>query len=84
MIHKYKLNGLNIVLDVHSGAVHLVDELTYDMLDNVKPPFTPECPEKAAEKLSLFYDPREIKTCYEEVVQLYNDGVLFSEDEYEK
>lgn len=84
MIHKYKLNGLNIVLDVHSGAVHLVDELTYDMLDNVKPPFSAECPEKAAEKLSLFYDPREIKTCYEEVVQLYNDGVLFSEDEYEK
>ena len=32
MIHKYKLNGLNIVLDVHSGGVHLVDELTYDML----------------------------------------------------
>lgn len=84
MIHKYKLNGLNIVLDVHSGAVHLVDELTYDMLDNVKPPFSDECPEKAAEKLSLFYDPREIRTCYEEVVRLYNDGMLFSEDEYEK
>ena len=39
MIHKYKLGGLNIVLDANSGGVHLVDELTYDMLDNVKPPF---------------------------------------------
>lgn len=39
MIHKYKLNGYNIVLDVNSGAVHVVDELTYDLLDNVQPPF---------------------------------------------
>ena len=38
MIHKYKLGGYNIVLDVHSGGVHIVDELTYDMLDNVHPP----------------------------------------------
>ena len=45
MIHKYKLNGYNIVLDVNSGGVHLVDELTYDMLDNVLPPFDEVCPE---------------------------------------
>ena len=53
MIHKYKLNGLNIVLDVHSGGVHLVDELTYDILDNVQPPFDEKCPEKGVEKLNL-------------------------------
>ena len=45
MIHKYKLGGYNIVLDVHSGGVHIVDELTYDMLDNVHPPFAEVCPE---------------------------------------
>ena len=84
MIHKYKLNGLNIVLDVHSGGVHLVDELTYDMLDNVSPPFEKECPERVMEKLSLFYKPEDIASCYSEVVELYNDGVLFSEDDYEK
>ena len=38
MIHKYQLNGLNIVLDVHSGGVHLVDELTYDLLDKCRSP----------------------------------------------
>ena len=56
MIHKYKLNGFNIVLDVHSGGVHLVDELTYDILDNVEPPFAEECPEKIAipELLALY------------------------------
>ncbi len=84
MIHKYKLGGLNIVLDVHSGGVHLVDELTYDMLDNVEPPFEDKCPAKVIEKLSRFYVEQEIVSCYDEVKQLYEDGVLFSEDDYEK
>lgn len=84
MIHKYKLNGYNIVLDVHSGGVHIVDELTYDMLDNIAPPFADECPENVIEKLSRFYDREEIISCYEEVKELYNDKILFSEDDYEK
>ena len=33
MIHKYQLNGYFIVLDVNSGAVHVVDELSYRLLD---------------------------------------------------
>ena len=32
MIHQYKLNGYNIVLDVYSGSVHLVDEVAYDII----------------------------------------------------
>ncbi len=84
MIHKYKLNGYNIVLDVNSGGVHLVDELTYDMLDNVEPPFEEKCPEKIIEKLSRFYERSEIESCYEEVVELYKNEVLFSVDDYEK
>jgi hypothetical protein len=31
MIHQYKLNGYNIVIDAHCGAIHLVDDLVYDM-----------------------------------------------------
>ncbi|MGN1090141.1 MAG: thioether cross-link-forming SCIFF peptide maturase [Huintestinicola sp.] len=84
MIHKYKLNGYNIVLDVHSGGVHIVDELTYDMLDNVAPPFEDECPQSVVEKLSRFYDKDDIISCYEEVKELYEDKILFSEDDYEK
>lgn len=84
MIHKYKLNGFNIVLDVNSGGVHIVDELTYDLLDNVEPPFTEECPEKVLEKLSKVYDAEDIKNCYNEIVELYNDKILFSDDDYEK
>lgn len=84
MIHKYKLNGLNIVLDVNSGGVHLVDELTYDMLDNVEPPFETECPQKVIDKLSKSYFQEDIRECYDEIVELYNDKILFSEDDYEK
>ena len=32
MIHQYKLNGYNIVLDVYSGSVHVVDEVAYDII----------------------------------------------------
>lgn len=84
MIHKYKLSGFNIVLDVNSGGVHIVDELTYDLLDNVEPPFEEKCPAKAMEKLSKVYDPADIESCYQEIVELYNDKILFSEDDYEK
>lgn len=84
MIHKYKLNGFNIVLDVNSGGVHIVDELTYDLLDNIAPPFAEECPEEVMEKLSEKYPAGEIESCYQEILELYNDKILFSEDDYEK
>ena len=84
MIHKYKLRGFNIVLDVNSGGVHVVDELTYDLLDNVAPPFEEKCPDDVVKKLSRSYQPEDIESCYQEIVELYNDKILFSEDEYEK
>ena len=84
MIHKYKLNGYNIVLDTNSGGVHVVDDITYDLLDNVKPPFDSECPQKVIDKLSIFYPVENIESCYNEIVELYNDKILFSEDDYER
>ena len=32
MIHQYKNNGYNIVLDVNSGSVHVVDDMVYDVI----------------------------------------------------
>ena len=84
MIHKYKLSGFNIVLDVNSGGVHIVDELTYDLLDNVEPPFEAECPQDVIDKLSKSYPEEDIRDCYGEIIELYNDKILFSEDDYEK
>ena len=84
MIHKYKLAGYNVLLDTNSGGVHIVDDLTYDMLDNVQPPFEDKCPESIIAKLGKVYDKDEIIECYDEIVSLYNDKILFSEDDYEK
>ena len=84
MIHKFKLSGYNVLLDVHSGGVHIVDDLTYDLLDNIEPPFAEECPAEVLDKLSRTYPSDEVKECYEEIVSLYNDKILFSEDDYEK
>lgn len=84
MIHKYKLAGYNVLLDVNSGGVHIIDDLTYDLLDNVQPPFDDKCPENILEKLGKKYDVNEIHECYDEIVSLYNDKILFSEDDYEK
>ncbi|MBR6873452.1 MAG: thioether cross-link-forming SCIFF peptide maturase [Ruminococcus sp.] len=84
MIHKFKLSGMNIVLDVNSGGVHIIDDLTYDMLDNVEPPFDENCPEAVIKKLSKLYPAEEIVECYNEIKELYEDQILFSEDDYEK
>ena len=76
MIHKYKLGDYNIVLDVNSGGVHVVDELTYDMLDNAAA-VAPVCPPEVVEKLSAFYAPEEIRPCYAEVLEVRRRASCF-------
>lgn len=83
MIHKYRLNGTNFVLDINSGAVHVVDDLTYDLLDFVEPPLLERCPEAVVEQLCGKYDPAEIRECYDEIVAAQRQGVLFAADTYE-
>ena len=36
MIHKFSMNGYNIVLDVNGGAVHILDDVAYRVLDFIK------------------------------------------------
>ena len=84
MIHKYKLAGYNVLLDVNSGGVHIVDDLTYDLLNFIQPPFDEKCPEKVFSELNNKYSEEEIIECYDEIVSLYNDKILFSDDDYEK
>lgn len=84
MIHKFKLGGFYIVLDVNSGGVHSVDELTYDLLDYAQPPFDVKNLDAALSTLSDKYSTEDIKEAFEEVKELYNDKILFSDDDYEK
>lgn len=90
MIHKYKLSGHNIVLDVNSGSVFSVDEITCDIIDFLDATESPrrnecleqgKCPEVFFEKLAHSYTRSEIDEAFGEVCTIYNDGCLFSADD---
>ena len=83
MIHKFKQLGYNIVLDVNSGAVHLPDDCAYDMLDYIDAPMSETMPSDLPGKLPQ-YSENEVCESYAELYQLYKDGALFAEDDYEK
>jgi len=84
LIHKYKQLGLNIVLDVYSGSVHVVDDVFYDMLDFVEEPFSVEKYTLAyfINNLSDKYSEEDINDSFEEMTSLVDEGLLFSEDLY--
>ena len=85
MIHQYKLNGYNIVLDVYSGSVHAVDELAYDAIALVdagknEQEITSELLTKYADKPEVTAE--EIHGCLEAIEDLRQQGRLFTEDTY--
>ena len=84
MVHKFKQMGLNIVLDVYSGSVHLVDDAFYDMLDLFGDNFEKEeaCPKRVKEELLKKYSENEIDEAYEEMRQLYDENLLFCHEIY--
>lgn len=79
MIHQYKSNGYNIVLDVESGAVHVVDDITYDVISL----YEGNSADEIVSKLKSSYNMDEIRECISEVKKLVEDGQLFTEDIYE-
>lgn len=79
MVHQYRNNGYNIVLDVNSGAVHVVDEIVYEAVAL----YEKHEKEEIAAILSGKYPPQEIEEAIEEIGQLKKEGLLFTEDEYE-
>ena len=79
MIHQYKSNGYNIVLDVESGAVHVVDDITYDVISL----YEENSADEIISKLKSSYNEDEIRGCISEVKELVEDGQLFTEDIYE-
>ncbi len=79
VVHQFKNNGYNIVLDVNSGSVHVVDDVTYDLI----PLYQENSREEIIRKLSGAYDKEEIEEAYQEVAELFESGQLFSKDEYE-
>ena len=85
MIHAYKQLGLNIVLDVCSGSVHVVDEVAYDIIEMYENNDTEKIIEVILEKYKGREDVtrEDILDCISDIEELRADGKLFSEDTFE-
>ena len=85
MIHQYKLFGYNIVLDVASGALHIVDDATYDIIAMFAEKTEDEIVTAILEKYKD--DPEvtepEVRECCAEIRSLREAGKLFTEDTFE-
>ena len=82
MIHCYQLGGYNIVLDVCSGAVHAVDELAYDMIQQYEVLDREELLQRMREMHTSLPE-AELQDCYEQITALKNGGELFTPDVFE-
>ena len=79
MVHQFKNNGYNIVLDTNSGAVHVVDELVYDIIALFEQHSLDEILDMLEEK----YHEDDISEAYYEIRELKDAGQLFTKDIYE-
>ena len=84
MIHCYKLGGYNIVLDVNSGSVHVVDDPAYDMIESFDAVERDALIDSLAEKYKdrEDVDKAELNDCYEQILELKKSGKLFSPDTF--
>ena len=80
LIHKFKQGENYFVLDVNSGAVHIIDELVYDILDDEKI----KSKEEVLSELKGKYKEEDIIEAYDELKELEEEGALYSPDAYEE
>jgi uncharacterized protein len=85
MVHQYKLNGYNIVLDTASGSVHTVDEVAYDIIEMYESHSAEEIVATILERYKHLPDVNEseVLECIDDITALKEAGKLFSVDEYE-
>ncbi|MBQ9084904.1 MAG: thioether cross-link-forming SCIFF peptide maturase [Clostridia bacterium] len=85
MVHQYKLNGYNIVLDTASGSVHTVDEVAYDIIEMYESHTREEIVAEIMARYGHLEDVTEedIEECLDDIESLIAAGKLFSEDVYE-
>ena len=88
VIHQYKNNGYNIVLDVNSGSVHVVDEVVYDVIPLVEELQNNGCEDEEIKGRILAdlkdkYAAEDILDAYSQIVELKEAGMLYAPDIYE-
>lgn len=85
MIHQYKLHGYNIVLDVCSGAVHVVDDVAYDIIAMFEDHGRDEVISAMCDRYVGVdgITAEDISECYSQISELKENGELFTEDTFE-
>ncbi len=81
VIHQYKNNGYNIVMDVNSGAIHIVDDVVYEVIPYMEEGWKEEA---IAEKLKDRYKKEDISEAVADCEELKKAGTLFTEDIYKE
>ena len=79
LIHKFKQGENYFVLDVNTGAVHVVDELVYDLVDDNGL----RDKNLVINELKNKYDEAEVSEAYDEIKELVDEGMLYTKDMYE-
>lgn len=87
MIHCYQSYGYSIVMDVNSGAVHVVDDLVYQLVPLLEP-LVKEKKDKGeildfVKAQQLPYTEEETAEAVDEILLLAQEGQLYTEDIYE-
>ncbi len=81
MVHQYKMGGYNIVIDVNSGAIHVVDDMTYDMIEMYESSDKDSIFTEMAKRYPVHKD--EIAEAWDEIAELIAAEELFTKDSYE-
>ena len=85
MVHCYQLGGLNIVLDIYSGSVHVVDEVAYDVIKDYEQKDHEQLFEEILQKYADREDVtrEELAECFSQIEELRAAGKLFTPDTFE-
>ena len=92
MIHQYRNNGYNIVMDVYSGSVHVVDDVCYDVIAKLNGSETEptagtlketDVKDQLLQSLGNKYEASDIEDALSDVIELTEGGQLFVKDTYE-
>ena len=75
MIHQYKSNGYNLVMDINSGAIHVVDDVVYDIIELYEGHEKSEIMDMLASK----YPKEDMEEAFEEIETLIKEESLFTE-----
>ena len=84
MIHSYKLGGMNIVLDICSGSVHVVDEVAFDIINMYENKSREDIIAVILEKYPdrPEVNKEEIEDCLRQIEELKEAGKLFTPDNF--